>query len=108
MYPFGILTDEHVPLNMRARRIFSREGPIVHFLGVGQNIFAGGNKCGKNWFSLLETKKTPFYQKNWWENVKFQNAGAALGPPSDAHAPKTSYDKKTGEDNKNILNTHMI
>jgi len=32
-----------------------------------------------------------------------------LGPPSDAHALKTSYDKKTGEDNKNIFtNTHLM
>jgi len=109
MYPFSILIDEHVPLNMSARRIFSREGPIVHFPGVGQNIFAWGNKCGKIWFSPHETKKTPFYQKIWWENVKFKNAGAALAPPSDAHAPKTSHDKKTGEDNKNILtNTHIM
>jgi len=32
-----------------------------------------------------------------------------LGPSSDAHAPKTSYDTKTGKDNKNILtNTHIM
>jgi len=81
----------------------------VNFPGVGQNIFAGGNKCGKIWFSPLETKKTPFRQKIWWENVKCQNAGAALVPPSDTHAPQTSYDKKTGEDNKNIFtNTHIM
>jgi len=47
IYPFGFSIDEHVPLNMSARTIFFREGPIVHFPGVGQNIFAGGNKCGK-------------------------------------------------------------
>jgi len=47
MYPFSISINEHVPLNMSARRIFSREGPIVRFPGVGQNIFAGGSKCGK-------------------------------------------------------------
>jgi len=30
-------------------------------------------------------------------------------PPSDAHAPKTSYDKKAEEDNKNIFtNKHMM
>ena len=63
MYPFSISIDEHVPLNMSARRILSRKGPIVDFPGVGQNIFAGGNKCGKIWFSPLETKKRPFYQK---------------------------------------------
>jgi len=63
MFPLSISIDEHVPLNVRARRIFSREGPIVHFPGVGQNIFAEGNRCGKILFSPLETKKTPFYQK---------------------------------------------
>jgi len=30
-------------------------------------------------------------------------------PPSDAHDPKTSYDKKAEEDNKNIFtNKHII
>jgi len=34
---------------------------------------------------------------------------SGLAPPSDAHAPKTSYDKKAGEDNKNIFtNTHIM
>jgi len=55
--------DEHVHLNVSARRIFSREGSVVHFPGMGQNIFAWGNKCGKILFSPLETKETPFYQK---------------------------------------------
>ena len=109
MYPFSISIDEHVPLNMSARRIFCREGPIVHFPGMGHNIFAGGSKCGKIWFSPLETKKTPFYQKIWWEDVTFQNAGVALAPPSDRRALKTSYDEKTGKDNKNIVtNTHIM
>jgi len=32
-----------------------------------------------------------------------------LYPPSDAHAPKTSYDKKAEEDNKNIFtNKHIM
>ena len=47
MYPFSISIDEHVPINMSARRIFFREGPFVDFKGVGQNIFAGGKKFGK-------------------------------------------------------------
>jgi len=29
-------------------------------------------------------------------------------PPSDAYAPKTSYDKKAEEDNKNIFTNIMI
>jgi len=36
MYPFIILIDEHVPLNIDAGRIFFREGPIVEFPGVDQ------------------------------------------------------------------------
>jgi len=80
----------------------------VDFPGVCQIVFPGGNKSGKIWFSPLEAKKTPFYQTIWLENVKFQNAGEVLAPPSDAHAPKTSYDKKTGEDNKNIFTNTRI
>jgi len=34
MYPFSISVDEHVPLNMGAGRIFSRQGPKVDFPGV--------------------------------------------------------------------------
>jgi len=56
--------DEHVPLNMSAGRIFSREGLLAHFPGVSQHIFAGGNKCGKILFSPLETNKTTFLSKN--------------------------------------------
>jgi len=80
MYPFSISIDEHVPLNMSGRRFFFREGPIVDFPGVGKIIFAGGNKCGKIWFSPLETKKTSFYQKIWWEYVTFQNSGRPWPP----------------------------
>jgi len=54
-------------------------------------------------FSPLETKKTTFFCKNWLENVKFQNLGAALASTSEAHAPETSYDKKAEEDNKNTF-----
>ena len=83
-----------------ANSAFSRGGP---------KYFCRGSKCGKIWFSPLQIKKTPFYQKIWWENVKFQNAGAALAPPFDAHAPKTSHDKKAEEDNKNIFtNKHIM
>jgi len=41
--------------------------------------------------------------------VKFQNPGGPLPPPSDTHAPKTSFDKKAEEDIKNIfINKHMM
>jgi len=43
--------------------------------------------------------KQPFFCKNWWENVKFQNLGAALASTSEAHGPETSYDIKAEEDN---------
>jgi len=40
---------------------------------------------------------------------KISKCWSGLGPPSDAHAPKTSYDKKTGEHNNNIFtNTHIM
>jgi len=48
---------------MGAGRIFFREGPIVDFLVVGQNIFAGRARSGKITFSPLETKKTIFRKK---------------------------------------------
>jgi len=39
----------------------------------------------------------------------FKMLGRPWSPSSDAHNPKTSYDKNTGEDNKNILtNTHIM
>jgi len=39
----------------------------------------------------------------------FKMLGRPWTPPSDAHAPKTSYYKKTGEDNKNVFtNTHIM
>jgi len=60
-------------------------------------------------FSPLETKKTNFFCKNCWENVKFRNLGAALTSISEAHAPETSYDKKAEEDSKNIFtNNHAM
>ena len=63
MYPFIILIDEHVPLNIGAGRIFFREGPIVEFPGVDQKYFVGMAKSGKITFSPLETKKTTFFAK---------------------------------------------
>jgi len=38
---------------------------------------------------------------------KFQNPRGPW-PPSDAHAPKISFDKKAEEDNKNIFNNEHI
>jgi len=64
MYPFRILIDEHVPLNMGAGIIFFQEGPMVDFQGVGQQYFAGEAKSGKITFSPLETKKTTTSCKN--------------------------------------------
>jgi len=94
---------------MGARGIFFREGPIVDFLGWTKNVFAGVGKSGKITFSPLETRKTTSFCKNWWENVKFENPGAALASTSEAHASETSYDKKAEEDNKNIFtNKHAM
>jgi len=61
MYPFSISIHEHVPLNKGAGRIFSKEGPIVDFPGVGQQYFCKGAKSGKITFSPLETKETTFF-----------------------------------------------
>jgi len=71
---------------------FSKKGPIVYFPGVGQNIFAGGAKSGKITFSPLKTKERTSFAKKLMGNVKFQHPGETLVTPSDAHAPKTSYD----------------
>jgi len=47
MYPFSIWIDEHVPLNMGAGSIFSREGPIMDFPGLGHKYFAGRTEVAK-------------------------------------------------------------
>jgi len=62
MYPFSISIDEHVPLKMGAGRIFSKEGAVVDFPGVGQQYFCKGAKSGKITFSPPETKETTFLQ----------------------------------------------
>ena len=59
MYSFSISIDEHVPLKIR---IFSKEGAIVDFPGVGQQYFCKGAKSGTITFSPLETKETTFLQ----------------------------------------------
>jgi len=47
----------------------------VDFPGVGQKYFCTGPKVEKFLFPPLETKKTTFFAKIWWENVQFQNPG---------------------------------
>jgi len=76
MYPFIILIDEHVPLNIGAGRIFFREGPIVEFPGVDQKYFVGMAKSGKITFSPLETKKTTFFAKIDGKMSDFKILGA--------------------------------
>ena len=49
MYPFSISIDEQVPLNMGAGGIFSRKGPIVDFLGMGQKYFYRGSQKWQNY-----------------------------------------------------------
>ena len=71
MYPFSVWIDEHVPLNMGAGSIFSKEGPISDFPGLGQKYFARGNRSGKITFWSLETWKKIFCKKSRWKNVKF-------------------------------------
>jgi len=54
VYPFSISLDERVPLNMGAGGIFSRKGPIVDFLGVGQKYFCRG---GQKWQNYIFTTR---------------------------------------------------
>ena len=110
VYPFSISIDERVPLNMGAGGIFSREGPIVDFPGVGQKYFCREWPiAAKLRFNYSKQRKQPFFAKNWWENVKFQNPGAALASTLEAHVPETFYDEKAEEDNKNIFtNKHAM
>jgi len=82
MYPFSMSTDEHVPLQhvdrwactpKHERRKDTFQGWVNIFLQEGTNVAK---------FDCHHSKpgKQPFYQKIWWENVKLQNAGAALAP----------------------------
>jgi len=89
---------------------FSQGGANSGFSRGGPKIFLQGRpKAAKLHFHHSKLRKQPFFAKNWWENVKFQNPGAALASTSEAHAPETSYDKKAEEDNKNIFtNKHAM
>ena len=102
MYPFSISIDENVPLNMSA-------GKIV-FEGGAKIFLQGGGKSSKITFSPLETKKTIFFAKKLMGKCQTSKSwGGFIPPPSDTHAPKTSYDKKAEEDNKNIFtNKHIV
>ena len=69
----------------------------------------GGGKSGKITFSPLETKKTIFFAKELMGKCQTSKSWGGFTPPSDAHAPKTSYDKKAEEDDKNIFtNKHIM
>jgi len=82
---------------------FSREGPIVDFPGVGQKYFCRVARSGKITFPPLETKTTTFFAKYLMGKRQISKSWGALAPLSDAHAHKTSYNKKAEEDNKNIF-----
>ena len=80
--------------------IFSRGGP---------KYFCREGKSGKIRFSPLETKKTTFFEKNVMGRCQISKSWSGLGPPSNAHAPKTSFGKKTEEDSKNTFtNRHIM
>jgi len=72
MYPFSISIDKHVPLDMGAGRIFSRDGPTVDFPGVGQKYFARGPKVAKLHFH--HSKKTTFFAKNLMKNCQLSKS----------------------------------
>jgi len=71
MYPFSTSIDEHVPLDMGAGRIFSRDGPIVDFPRVGQKYFAGVPKVAKLHFH--HSKKT-FFAKYLMKNCQLSKS----------------------------------
>jgi len=94
MHPFSISKDEHVPLNIGTGRIFFKEGPVVDFPVVGQKYFCRGAKSGKITFYHWKARKQPFLQKYLMGKCQTSESWEGLGPPSDAHTPKTSDDKK--------------
>jgi len=60
-------------------------------------------------FQHSRLRKHLFIKKFDGKMSNFKMLGRPWTPPSDAHAPKTSYYKKTGEDNKNVFtNTHIM
>jgi len=99
MYPFSISVDEHIPLNMSARRIFSREGPIVNFPGVGKNIFAGGTNAAKFDFHHSKLRKHLFIKTFDGKVSNFKMLGRSW-PSLPTPMPLKLQDKKTGEEQK--------
>jgi len=62
MYPFGVSVDEHVPLNMGARRIFSDKGQNWIFQGQCscRRRGAGGESATQMfWFIEIRAKMSP-------------------------------------------------
>jgi len=57
VYPFSISIDEHVPLNMSARRIFFQGRVNSRFSRGGPKYVCREGKSGKIRFSPLKTKK---------------------------------------------------
>jgi len=65
-------------------RIFSRDGPIVHFPGEAKNIFAVRPKVTKVYFNHSQLWKQPFFGKNLMEKCqisKFKGVPWPLLPP---------------------------
>jgi len=88
------------PKNLPAPTLMSRVWPKLSL--------QGGQKVAKFHFHHSKLRKQLFLQKIWWENVKFQNSGGPC-PPLRPDAPKTLYNKKAEENNKNTFtNNHMI
>jgi len=100
MYPFSISIDEHVPLNMSAG-IFFPGRANSGFCRSGPKIFCRGENVAKLDFHHSQTRKQP--SKNVMRKCQISKSWGGLGPPSDAHAPKTSHGKKAEEDNKIYL-----
>ena len=109
MYPFSIWIDEHVPLNMGAGSIFFQEGTNNGFSRVGPKIFCRGEQKWQNYILTTGNLENNFFAKKVDGKCQISKSWRALAPPSDTHAPKTSFDKKAEEDIKNIfINKHMM
>jgi len=78
---------------------------IIH--GWAKKIFARVLKVAKFHFHHSKLRKQLFFAKRLMGTCQISKSLGAL-PPSDAHAPKTFYDQKAEENNKNIFTNEHI
>jgi len=76
------------------RFFFSGRGQCWIFQVWAKIFLQGVGKSSKIRFSPLETMKTVFFAKKLMGKCQTSKSWGGFTPPSDAHAPKNSYDKK--------------